>query len=176
MILPTTALPRLKQSLGEIPRICQGFLSSAENISLFFDLLQEARIDAAGKYRIAFWQNYLEQGAITESWLVLGTKLTQLASKRSVKPYQFGTLQKSLKVEDNHGVLLLALKGVLAADWSHLGRCRFWKKTNSMRPFLYQTSYPRNDLYLGADHIQQHYFSAKGLWQEDAKYWINSQR
>ncbi len=162
----------LEQAVLELPKICKGYLPIRSTLELFFNLFKASGSDASTEHRLSFWLNYLERGLITDTWLVLGPRLAQIVKEQGLKDYQYACLDKLIRDEEEQGILLLGFRKVVVADWSHTGKCRFWLRSNEKCPRLFLPTYTRNQIYLAADYVQQHYFSAQGLWQKDAAGWL----
>ena len=133
---------------------------------MFFDFIEHHTLDQHSQYRREFWQECLKAQHITQSWLILASPHPTLPS------HQYANLAKSKRVDDTHAVLLMRVRNLIVAEWSHTGKCRFWHALNPHAPIMFAKTYTRETLVNGADYIQQHYFSAKGLWQKDAKRWL----
>ena len=166
---------RLIQGALDIKNICSGHLATSRAIECFFRLLHLAELDQHSLHREQFWKSYLEAGFIAQSWLILAPVAANLALQQlGLKEQQFGRLEKSRRIDEKHAVLLMRLDRLLIAEWSHVGKCRFWYQNSLHAPQLFKPSYSREELTDFADYIQQHYFSGKGLWQKDAAAWISS--
>ena len=74
-------------------------------------------------------------------------------------------LLRGYGVEATHSVLLLRIKGVTIAEWSHNGSCRMWKRGNRAAPKLYEPEYTRSELTDGCDFRQTHVGADQGRWQ-----------
>ena len=173
-LYPSICSPnQLIQTAKDIKSVCSGQLGTSRSIDVFFKIIQQSQLDRHGVYRETFWKKYLEAGYINQSWLILAPKAAQLAiDSLGVKKHQFATIQKNRKIDEKHAVLLMRLNHIVIAEWSHTGKCRFWAQGTLKAPKLFQKSYVREQLIDYADHVQQHYFSAKGLWQKDAHTWL----
>ena len=142
-----------------------------DKISAFFGLLNFLP-DAHADDRLAFWRSYAERGAILQTWFCLTPALMRRAQESSDCTMRVAELVKDHRVSELQGVLLLRFTDFVVAEWSHLGRCRFWLITNPYAPKLFRWSYRRDDLLQYPNYIQQHYFSAEGRWQKDAAQWM----
>lgn len=161
------------RAVKDIKDICNGGLGTARSIDTFFAIIKHSEVDRHSNYREDFWRQHLELGHIFQSWLILAPKAAHIAQHTlNVRPQQYATIEKSRKVDDAHAILLSRLSNIIVAEWSHTGKCRFWHQSSKHCPKLFQKNYSRNELIEYADHIQQHYFSAKGLWQKDANKWL----
>lgn len=165
----------LYNTVKDLKSICAGYLGTARTIASFFKLLQLCGIDKHSVYRERFWRAYLKSGYINQAWLILAPAAEAMAlNELGIKSYQFGKLHKCRRIDEKHVVLLMRLDNLLIAEWSHIGKCRFWFHNNLKVPSLFRSSYRREQLIDYADYIQQHYFSAKGLWQKDAAAWMSA--
>jgi len=111
----------------------------------FFRLLDETAMDRHWQDRKEFWTDYLNQGVITDAWLVLGSTAKRLARRlMEGQSMAFGVL---LGYGDSRqSVLLMKLKGLTIAEWSHNSKCRFWLDGNVAAPELHKKSYNRAEL------------------------------
>lgn len=165
--------PNLEQCSYELEYLCTGRPKPREVIQAFFHLINSAGVDKHSEFRKVFWRKYLENGHISNAWLVLTQSMAKKALlELELNEYDFGILQKHRRVDDNHCVLLMQIKDYLIAEWSHIGKCRIWHIENPYAPQQFSSNYTREELTDYADHIQQHYFSQKGLWQNHLDQWL----
>ena len=172
---PPTHPSQLFNAVKDLRSICAGYLGTDRTIACFFKLLNLCGLDKHSVYRERFWRAYLRSGYINQAWMVLAPNAETIAvHDLGIKPYQFGQLHKCRRIDEKHVVLMMRLDNLLIAEWSHIGKCRFWFQNNLKAPSLFRRSYKREQLIDYADYIQQHYFSAKGLWQKDAAAWMSA--
>ena len=140
----------------------------------FFRLIKETALDHHWSYRQAFWQAYLDNNTIRDAWFVLGSSARNIMRSLSEKDeYVYGTLRGAGR---SQSVLLLRMYGATVLEWSHNGSCRIWLDGNEFTPELHQekTAYYGNELRKGADHVQRHYSSESGGWQDQLAYWLRN--
>ena len=172
---PVTLPNQMVKAFHEIRSLCSGFLGNTQTIQYFFKMLGHSGIDKHSVYRERFWRKYLDAGFISQSWLILAPGAEKTATKElNLKPWQYGRLHKTRRVDTHHMVLLMRLDHLLIAEWSHIGKCRIWYQSNLNAPSLFRKLYSKNQLADYSDHIQQHYFASKGLWQKDLAAWMSA--
>ncbi len=132
----------------------------------FFHVLDKTAEEHHWRYRRAFWSAYLERGAISDAWVVLGPAARQIV-RRDLKEVQndAGTLLAGDGAQGNHSVLLLRIGNLTIAEWSHSGKCRIWIAGNRASPRLYEAQYGRRQLMDGCDWDKAHMGSEEGRWQ-----------
>lgn len=170
--MPRLTLARVSD---EILRLSRGLLGTERTLELFFSIIEGLDSDRKRKDRLTFWQDYQQRGMILDAWLALTPRCAELAFEANqLKTHQYGILQRNKRIDERHAVLLLRVGSLTVAEWSHAGKCRFWRCGSKNAPTLYAQTYSHEDLSAIADHAQQHYFSAEGRWQRDATRWIES--
>lgn len=159
----------------DLKNLCHGYLSTEQNIDLFFKILHHTGTDRQSILRKRFWSYYLNAGFISQSWMILAEGARNVAvSDFKLKHYQFASFKSPHKLEPLHAVLLIRLDQLVIAEWSHIGNCRFWFQGNLCAPQLHKKEYEYSSLLEHCDYIQQHYFSSKGFWQRDAAAWMSA--
>jgi hypothetical protein len=136
----------------------------------FFRLLDATALDRHWKDRKRFWSAYLDLGAISDAWIVLGSQARNLAWRRKIgEPGSWGRLDGAY--EGTQSVLLMRLANVTIAEWSHNGRCCFWLSGNASAPPLYGQRYSASRLRAshGTDHSEIHHFH---LWRRRVRSWL----
>ena len=147
-------------------------LEIQNNIKLFFDLVMDLPKCSHAEARRKFWLKYARGGMIVQTWCTLTPELGKRAKSKFPEFPEFGTLKKNRRVDVHHGVLLMRFPQFQVAEWSHLGKCRFWHMNNPNKPEFFDMNHTRDDLLNYPDYVQQHYFSKLGRWQRDAARWI----
>ena len=138
----------LLSHLGD-PRITpdswQGVAWSAREVMLrwlvgvaledFFRLLDAIALDRHWRYRKAFWSAYLERDRITDAWVILGSRVRDVAwASLSEGAEHYAGFRKRSGVQSNHSVLLLKVGPLTVSEWSHDGSCRVWLSDNQYAP------------------------------------------
>ncbi|MCB9229087.1 MAG: hypothetical protein H6618_05690 [Deltaproteobacteria bacterium] len=163
------------RTFHEIRQLCAGYMGATHTISTFFKILKYSGLDQHAVFRERFWRRYLKAGFISQGWLILAPEAEEYATNvLKLKPWQYGRLHKTRRIDPCHTVLLMRLDHLLVAEWSHLGKCRVWFQSNIRAPSLFRSAYDRAELTDYPDYIQQHYFSAKELWQKDLAAWMSA--
>ncbi|MBI2602755.1 MAG: hypothetical protein HYW48_06845 [Deltaproteobacteria bacterium] len=172
----SVAAPQFESVTLALENACASLLPSSEilppedAVPTFFHLIRAIPQCKQTRDRLAFWQRYCLSKSILQSWICLTTALSQQLG--SQPPFRFATLLRDHRVQELHGVLLLRFPLFVVAEWSHLGKCRFWFLSKPHAPKLFQPVYRRDDLLKFPDYTQQHYFPSAGRWQRDADQWI----
>jgi len=142
----------------------------------FFRLLDKTALDRQWQYRKTFWSAYLERDLISDTWIVLGSQAATIARRT----FEHGDraaarLLSGPGVLPNHSVLLMRLGRMTVAEWSHMGKCRFWLEGNRDAPAMYREKYRRTELVSGAEFEQVHVGAERGRWQGRISDWIYQQ-
>ena len=143
------------------------------DLDRFLMLIEETALDRHWRYRRAFWWAFHGRNLIDELWFVLGRRaanhLRTISANDDAAEY---TGKLSRGSQSDHSVVLLRMPGMTIAEWSHNGSCRIWLDGNPRAPKLYELSYARRDLTNGADFVQVHHYSDRGLWQSKIARWM----
>lgn len=136
----------------------------------FIRLIEQTALDTHWRYREAFWMAFFRRGMIEDAWFILGAQATSLLKRISKQGESTtGTLRGAGR---DQPVLLLKMRGVIVAEWSHNGTCRIWRSDKSSAPVLYRNVYHRSDLTPGSDFSQRHVGNDAGRWQDKAARWM----
>lgn len=138
----------------------------------FFRVLDETAEDAHWKYRKAFWSAYLRKDEISDAWVVLGPAAGRIVRKEFDSQGGAGKLVLAEGVQSTHSVLLMRIRSLTIAEWSHSGRCWIWTDGNSKSPKLYETEYRRSHLRERGAWSKAHMGSETGRWQDDIARYI----
>ncbi|MGE3841400.1 MAG: EH signature domain-containing protein [Vicinamibacterales bacterium] len=138
-----------------------------DSLERFFQLISRwATMPEHWTYRKAFWSAYHTRGAIGEAWVVLGDNARLEASRKwRDDALAFGRLSGGGDV--NHCVLLLRIGDLMIAEWSHNGKCRFWRLGKRSCPTMYEPEYERQVLQNAPDYEQTHYGNLNYTWQRE---------
>lgn len=163
----TVGDPRIKRGhwygvADEIKQVLLRWLVGA-SLDDFFRVLDRTALDRHWRHRKTFWTAYLKQKAIDDAWVVFGPEAARIVHGG----FNAGVAQlvRGYGVLANHSVLLMRIRGVTIAEWSHNGSCRMWKRGNKQAPKLYEAEYTRSELTEGCDVRQTHHGAEKGNWQ-----------
>jgi len=140
------------------------------SVELFFEIIADTteRKDH-WMARRAFWNAYLETGAISDAWCILGSQAErQVRMLTGVSSSDFGRVEGNA-IDPGHSALLMKIGDLVIADWSHVGAVRFWKLPNC--PSLYSRKYFGKNLdrsagygYARTDYIPVKSMSHIGKW------------
>ncbi len=136
---------------------------AGETLLQFFDLLSRTA-DDIWAYRKKFWMAYYNKGAIGDAWFSLGQNAYALGRQLKLRQPELTYATLSGAAADQ-SVLIMHLGDFVVAEWSHSGKCRFWRNTDRRAPKLYEKYYDANDLRAICQYEQIHYSSANGTWQ-----------
>jgi hypothetical protein len=115
----------------------------ASDLNLFFHIIEQTS-DFRWRERREFWFKYLEKGYIDQTWPVLGVDAAFYANK-SKQNSSFATLSGGSR---NQSVLLIKIKQLIIAEWSHNGACRIWFDKAPVAPVFFKTNYRRDHLMI----------------------------
>ncbi len=125
--------------------------------------------DRMWPYREAFWRAYLNKGAISEAWVVLGDAIVRRGRKfLEGQSGAYGKLQTGANTKPSHAVLILRIEELVISEWSHTGKWRLWHDDNPNAPKLYKSGsrYSRKELVTSADYEGAHHGAKWGGWQQ----------
>ena len=103
--------------------------------------------------RSKFWMHYLDNGYIQDAWVAFGPQ----SARRADQMVRQGKIEsKALygrlgdgQIDPDHSVLIMKVGDLVVTEWSHMGKVRFYSRTNGRIPELYKKVYPvtriRND-------------------------------
>lgn len=149
---------------------------SRASLKAFFDVVAN-HADENFKYRRAFWNAYLEENAIANSWLALGGNVH--AEAQGIRELQ-GSFARLRGASGNQSVLLIKIGPIIFSEWSHSGSLRVWPEDWKNTPQIGLSEYQRGVLTGkclpfpdGPDGARQgnglwHAGSENGRWQSVA--------
>ena len=160
----------------DLKSICAGYLGVKTTINNFFKIVQASGIDRHCFYREDFWLSYLNSGYLHRAWIIISPNLKGVASSRyQMKPHQFALLSCDPNYQAlNSVVLLMNIGNLIITEWGHVGKCRFWSKSNIKAPSFYKSHYSFEELSSGSNYTQQDFFVKSGLWQKDISSWMKA--
>ena len=109
-------------------------------------------------YRRAFWNAYIDKGAVGNAWVAFGSDGAQVARRIADDTAdklmrRFATLGGA---GSDQAVLLLSIGDLVIADWSHNGRLRIWRRGNPSAPEFNMKSYLATELRVASDFDTVH--------------------
>lgn len=126
-----------------------------DSIEQFFDIVDQMALDHQWKYRKAFWMAYFERGYLDEAWFALGPDAQYYAETHFGNKLSFGKIVK--ECSSNQSVLIIKIKDLVFAEWSHNGKCRAWLTTDPGCPSHYKDNYSGSNLKAKSLKIVPHY-------------------
>lgn len=122
----------------------------SETIDLFFHIIDQHGLDHQWRTRKAFWKQFFDNDSVTEAWVVFANKPHKSARRVNKTGVEGASLEWGRIVnagDPDHAVLLMQMRNVVVAEWSHNGRVRLWHgEGHPDRPSLYSKEYPTNAL------------------------------
>ena len=149
------------------------------NLELFFQVVRATAKDRHWRYREAFWKTVLRAEPQMRMEFVLGRKAA-VTLREIDKDDVIGGSTSSLRGGDGgQSVLLMGIRDSTVAEWSHNGKCRFWRRGNDGAPRLFETPEHRAETLRkgtggarGSDNAIAHFGSENGDWQAKAATWL----
>ncbi|AOW52318.1 TPA: hypothetical protein I8Y95_000312 [Legionella pneumophila] len=126
-----------------------------DSIEQFFDIVDQMALDHQWKYRKAFWMAYFARGYLDEAWFALGPDAQYYAETHFGNKLSFGKIVK--ECSSNQSVLIIKIKDLVFAEWSHNGKCRAWLTTDPSCPSHYKDNYSGSNLKAKSLKIVPHY-------------------
>jgi predicted outer membrane lipoprotein len=96
-----------------------------ESLDQFFAIIDQMALEHQWKYRKAFWKAYHEKGMLDEAWVALGPDAKFYAKRIFGNNLSAGELDGG--THGSQSVLIVRIKDLILAEWSHNGKCRAWK-------------------------------------------------
>jgi hypothetical protein len=141
-----------------------------QSINLFFKVIGETTTDPEVKHhfprRKDFWLSYFKQNAVSEAWILLGSKADKYMSRlknRGDAEIQSLSYAQLGGARYDQSVLLLKVGSLTVMEWSHSGACRVWQSNSKLAPKLYQERYMRQALISESEDRITH--DHHGNWQ-----------
>jgi hypothetical protein len=121
-------------------------------LDLFFDIISATAEDHMFRERRQFWKKYIEAGVVDDFTLVLGPDADIEArriqrSSAETRHMSWSSLGGALR---SQSVLIMRLDDLVIAEWSHSGKIRFWKRSDSYCPRFDVSSYQGETLRAGS--------------------------
>lgn len=151
-----------------------------QGLADFFALVEESAYDHHWRYREAFWKAFLDDGLIDDIWFVLGAKAKAMLRNISSDPDAMATTAQLRRAKSDQSVLLMRIRGVTVAEWSHDGSCHLWLDGVAGAPALYRLRYSASEMRrsypyerVAGAHSQRHDGSPSGRWQRAVATWLH---
>lgn len=109
-----------------------------ESLEQFFSIIDEMALEHQWKYRKAFWMAYHNVRALDEAWVAFGPEARRHAWHIYKGNFSAGVLDGG---QTNQSVLIVRIKNLVLAEWSHNGKCRAWRVTDKRCPRAYEPKY-----------------------------------
>jgi hypothetical protein len=136
-------------------------------------------------HRRAFWNALYRRGLIDDAWVVLESDGAGAARRKFGQNVRFGRFEG---FQPGHCVLLLRVRGLTIAEWSHNKPCSIWDDAESgARPRLHRGRYSASELmkqYKGDDNpanlasqgVFWHHGDGRYLWQSRIADYLRQRR
>jgi hypothetical protein len=156
-----------------------------QSLRLFFAVLGHARRKDRWTYRQAFWNALHRRGYIDEAWVVLEDAGAREARRLFGQNAGFGRFEG---FQPGHCVLLLNVRGLRIAEWSHNNPCSIWdEKDGPLWPRLYRSWYSPSELRkqhkgddapanLASQGVFWHAGAGRYLWQRRIAGFLQKRR
>jgi hypothetical protein len=115
---------------------------SIEYLDLFIEIIG-ATADRQFAARKAFWLKYFEANNIIDITLILSSDADKVARKarRNTDNAEYMQWSMLTGASPNQSVLLMRIRDLIIAEWSHSGAIRFWDVNNPNAPQFHAKSY-----------------------------------
>ena len=110
-----------------------------ESLEQFFSIIDSMALEHQWKYRKAFWKAYYDKGVLDEAWVAFGPGAILHARRLFGANFSAGELEGA--TQSNQSVLIIKIKDLVLAEWSHNGKCRAWKSNDKFSPATYKSKY-----------------------------------
>ena len=124
-----------------------------ESILFFFKIIEDVvdRKDAKHHFpkRKDFWLKYFRNKAVTEAWVLLGSKaLARVEALARSGDEELALLEYASMRGASHDqcALLLRVGDLTILEWSHSGACRVWNHKDRRAPWLNRKTYNRSEI------------------------------
>ncbi len=118
-----------------------------QSVRLFFDVVGRAAQQDHWSYRRAFWNALYRQHYIEDAWVVFEDEGAATARGLFGRNLGFGCFDNGAGFQPGHAVLLLRIRGLTVAEWSHNSPCSIWDETDGESgPKLYKGLYSVSEL------------------------------
>ncbi len=143
---------------------------AADSFDIFIRVISEIAKDSHWRQRRAFWSWYLDEGRVHDVWVVCGSlsshRMQQInRQSQNTRRLQYGELKGA---SNDQSVLLMRIKNLTVAEWSHNGSVRFWLANNHLKPELFQPEYQGTNVRAHSDSDVRHV----GEWYENVSHYI----
>ena len=156
-----------------------------QSLRQFFGVLNRFGRKDQWAYQRAFWMALYQRHYIDDAWVVFESAGAREARRMFGQNAGFGRIEG---FQPGHSVLLLNIRGLTVAEWSHNNPCSIWDEADgSIGPKLSQSSYSASELkkqHRGdntpANMISQgifwHYGAVRYRWQSQIADYLRKQR
>lgn len=114
-----------------------------QSLRQFFGVIEEIDRGRQWAYRRAFWMALYRRGYVDGAWAIFENAGARAAQRLFGQNAGFGCFEG---FQPGHSVLLLSIRGLTVAEWSHNNPCSIWDETDYLGPRLYQTWYSPSEL------------------------------
>jgi hypothetical protein len=118
-----------------------------QSLRQFFEVVDRVAQQNHWSYRFAFWNALYRQQYIEDAWVVFEDEGAATAWKLFGKNLGFGRFEHGTGFQPGHSVLLLRIRGLTVAEWSHNSPCSIWDETEGgVGLKLYKSWYSASEL------------------------------
>jgi hypothetical protein len=156
-----------------------------QSLRQFFAVLDEFDHKDKWAYRRAFWNALYEKQYIDDAWVVLESAGAGKARNVFGQNIGFGRFEG---FQPGHAVLLLSVRGLTVAEWSHNNPCSIWDKTDgAIGPSLHKHWYSASELKkqhrgedtpanMASQGIFPHHGAGRYRWQSRIAEYLKQRR
>ncbi len=118
-----------------------------QSLRQFFDVVDRVAKQDHWSYRRAFWNALYERQYIDSAWVVFEDKGAATAQNLFGQNLGLGRFDNGAGFQPGHSVLLMGIRGLTVADWSHNSPCSIWDESGGENgPKLYKGLYSVSEL------------------------------
>ncbi|MCB0219607.1 MAG: hypothetical protein KDH09_07935 [Chrysiogenetes bacterium] len=140
-------------------------------LEAFFEIVDQTAMDQHWHARKAFWSAYLNNDAIQDARVILGSRAKKLALYQSQELRgTFGSLRGGGGVQGGHSVLLMRMNSLVIAEWSHSSSCSFWRIDDLHAPAFRLGEYSVDELKQADRSLRFRHAPKDGLRRWERKF------
>lgn len=133
----------VRAEFGDAYDVIVRWLTKA-SVEQFFDIVSETMTDRPDMWeqRRRFWTRYLKADKISAAWVAFGsdgaaraTRVARSSGDRGLS--MFGKLSSGSGRTPQHASLIMRIGDLVVAEWSHNGKCYFWRYNDKAAPKLF---------------------------------------
>lgn len=155
-----------------------------QSLRQFFSVVEAISRTERWSYRQAFWKALYDKGAIEGAWTAFESSGGEKARALFGQNAAFGRMEG---MQPGHAVLLISIRGLTIAEWSHNNPCSIWDGAVELGPKLYRASYSPRELKklhrgddspvnLASQGVFWHHGHERYLWQSRIAGYLKDRR